>query len=275
MQHSSSPSLFSPSFPQLEKPLLVMLPGMDGTGKLFMSQIQSLSRYFDVRCLSIPENNRQDWKDLAQSVVELIYHAQRKRLTYLCGESFGGCLALQVALTAPQILSRLVVINPASALRRQAWLRWTTQYSELVPEWLFKTSGAIALPLLANFDRIDETQRHLFVKTVRPISQSCVTWRIKMLNRFEANPDHLKRLSTPTALLASGRDRLFPSDKEARLLSQYLPNAVIRALPHSGHVCLLEKDIDLADCLASLNFLPKQSNRKQSQQLSPLETSNS
>lgn len=257
MTESSSPVLFATTFPQIDKPLMVMLPGLDGTGKLFVSQMKPLSRYFDVHCLNIPESNRQDWQGLAKSVIELIRQIQDDRPLYLCGESFGGCLALQIAMCAPEMLSRLIVINPASALRRHVWLRWTTQYADYVPEWLFRVSGAIALPLLANFDRMGAYERELFVNTVRPISQACVTWRIGMLHKFEAQPERLKQVSVPTALLASGRDRLFPSAQEAELLQKYFPNARTYSLPYSGHVCLLENEVDLAKCLEALDFLPE------------------
>jgi pimeloyl-ACP methyl ester carboxylesterase len=257
MKKASVPVLFAPGLPQLDKPVMVMLPGLDGTGELFVTQTPQLSRYFDIRCLKIPVSNRQDWPDLGRSVIQLIRGIQARRPVYLCGESFGGCLALQVAMTAPELLSHLVVINPASALRRQAWLRWTTQYTHYVPDWLFRSSGAIALSLLANFDRIEPSMQQLFAQTVRPIPQDCVTWRINMLHRFEASSERLKRVLAPTALLASGRDRIFPSAREAVLLKQSLPQAKVFSLPESGHVCLLEKDVDLTRCLKALSFLPQ------------------
>ena len=256
MSASSSPVLFAPIFPQPEKPLIVLLPGLDGTGKLFGEQVQVLSPYFDIRCLKIPESNRQGWESLAGSVVELIYHAQGDRPTYLCGESFGGCLALQVALTAPELLSQLVMINPASALRRHFWLRGMAQTAAFVPEWLFNVSGAFALSVIANFDRIEKTQQELFIKTVRPISQACVMWRLEMLHQFEVATERLQQLSTPTTLLASGRDHLLPSQQEAALLQRHLPNAAIYPLPESGHACLIERDVDLAQCFQALNLLP-------------------
>lgn len=262
MKPSSPPILFAPIFPQLEKPLLVMFPGLDGTGKLFVSQVESISRHFDVRCLSIPDENRQDWDALANAVLDLIHDARRGRPTFVCGESYGGCLALKVVMTAPEVIDRLIVINPASALRRQPWLRWSTQAAPYVPDWLYNASGRLALPLLANFDRIAASQQQLFVETIRSVTQECVLWRLSMLHQFEASPEHLKRLSMPTALLASGRDRLFPSLREVGLLKEYLPNAVTHYLPDSGHVCLLEEDVDLADCLKTLDFLPEASSTR-------------
>lgn len=260
MNLRSAPALFAPVLPQISKPLLVMLPGLDGTSKLFVSQMPTLTRYFDVRCLSIPEDNRQDWPELAAAVVEQMAEARNDRPVYLCGESFGACLALQVALLAPSRLDHLVLINPASALRRYTWIRWATQYTSYVPDWLYRVSGAVALPLLANFDRINGDKRVLLLNTVRPISQACVAWRIDMLHRFEVTPEQLASLSLPTSLLASQSDRLFPSDQEARLLNQSLPDAKIYFLPKSGHVCLLEDEVDLSACLKALNALPSTEN---------------
>ncbi|MEM6521121.1 MAG: alpha/beta hydrolase, partial [Cyanobacteria bacterium P01_C01_bin.70] len=164
--------------------------------------------------------------------------------------------ALQVTQLLQQRLSHLVLVNPASALRRYAWLRWTTQYTSSVPNWLFKASGAVALPLLANFDRISQDKRNLFIKTVRPISQACVAWRIDMLHRFEIQPPQLAAIRVPTTLLASGSDRLFPSDQEAQLLKQSLHRANIYNLPDSGHACLLEDAVDLSVCLKIFGVLP-------------------
>ncbi|MEM1279429.1 MAG: alpha/beta hydrolase [Cyanobacteria bacterium P01_H01_bin.152] len=260
MKSRFAPLLFAPVLPQLEKPLMVMLPGLDGTGKLFASQVRSLAQNFDVRCLAIPEDNRQDWPELAYTVIQLMTDASRDRPVYLCGESFGGCLALQVALMAPSCLAHLVLINPASALSRYSWMRWATQYTSLIPNWLFQASGAISLPLLANFERISHEKQELFIRTVRPISQACVAWRIDLLHCFQVQPEQLSQLPVATSLLASGSDRLLPSQQEVQLLQKSLPQAQIYLLPDSGHVCLLEDAVDLSQCLQALQALPLQRN---------------
>lgn len=259
MKQSSTLGLFTPAPPQPDKPLMLLLPGMDGTGKLFGPQIVSLVRHFDLRCLSIPENNRQDWNSLTHSTLELVSELKQSRTMYLCGESYGGCLALKVASAMPQIADRLILINPASSLQQQTWLRWSTQVVGYAPTWLYEASSTFIVPLLANFEHIHSYWQRTFIETVRPISQSCVAWRLSMLQNFELPTHHLEELSIPTALLASGADRLLPSLKEVYRLNQILPNAVTHILPHSGHVCLLEQTVDLVDCLKMLDFLPKPS----------------
>lgn len=238
---------------------MVLLPGLDGTGKLFEPQVARLSQYFDLRCLAIPEDNRQDWDDLAEVVADLINREQPAHAPYLCGESYGGCLALKVALKVPNLLSRLILVNPASSLCQLPWLRWTAQAATYVPGWIYNYSGAFVFPLLANFDRIRTDWQQTFLEIVRPISRECVAWRLSMLQGFEVPIEQLRQLAVPTALIGSGQDRLLPSCREIRRLEQFLPNAITYCLPKSGHVCLLEDDIDLTQCLKALDFLPESS----------------
>ncbi|MEM9008487.1 MAG: alpha/beta hydrolase [Cyanobacteria bacterium P01_F01_bin.86] len=257
MQRSPTPTLFTPTLPQPQKPLMIFLPGLDGTGKLLAPQVAGLSQYFDLRCLSIPDHNRQNWRSLAETVVELIRREQDERLTYICGESYGGCLALQVAILAPSTLNRLILVNPASSLKWQIWAQGLLQAAPYAPEWLYSLAGPLAVHLLADFGRIQSLWQRAFFENLQLVSQNCVNWRLSMLQNFEVATDQLKRLKIPTALLASGRDRLLPSYKEAQRLHQFLPNSVTYLLPESGHVCLLEESVNLVDCLAALDFLPK------------------
>ena len=39
------------------------------------------------------------------------------RQVTLVGESFGGCLALRVAAAAPELVARMVLVNPATCFR--------------------------------------------------------------------------------------------------------------------------------------------------------------
>lgn len=257
MNQPSSVELFLPTPEQPDKPLMVFLPGMDGTGKLLARQIAGLSQYFDLRCLAIPDSNRQSWEDLAADVIRLIHREHCGRTIYLCSESFGACLALQIAATAPRLLKRLILINPASSLRRQFWARLVSQSTPYMPNWLYGLSGTFVFPLLANFNRINDFWQKTFVETVQPVSQDCFAWRISMLQSFAMSTDQLRQIATPTAMLASDSDRLLPSQQEVQRLKQFLPCAVMYQLPDSGHVCLLEDDVDLTQCLKVLDFLPE------------------
>jgi len=46
-------------------PLLVFLPGLDGSGLLIWSQLEELSPFYDVRCLAVPPADRSTYESLA------------------------------------------------------------------------------------------------------------------------------------------------------------------------------------------------------------------
>ncbi len=256
-QRAHSPTLFAPTPPRPDRPLFLFLPGMDGTGQLLTPQVPTLEPHFDLRCVQIPVENRQGWPDLAVAVLTQVRPLLGHRPFYLMGESYGACLGLQMALMAPEIINRLVLLNSASALRQQPWYRWAGQAAALFPDWLFHGSGSIALQLLAAFDRISPEVQRMLIEAVQSVPQDCVAWRLSMLQEFNPDPQGFQALTMPTVLLASDRDRLLPSHAEALRLSRLLPNARIGRLPYSGHGALLEQAVSLADLLAQTDSLPQ------------------
>lgn len=250
------PRLFAPTPPQPRLSPIVLVPGLDGTGKLFCTQVARLAQHFDVRCVHIPTENRQDWETLARATLAAVEAEYPHQQVYLCGESFGACLALKMASLAPRKMTRLVVINSASAMRSQPLLRWVTQIAPKVPDWLFRSASPVACSLLAAFDRMLPQQQQHFIETVRHIPKACVTWRLSMLHQFALTPAEHRTLTMPTLAIASARDRLLPSLQEAEWLRIHLPQCTTYILPNSGHVCLLESAIDLTQCLAQADFLP-------------------
>ena len=43
------------------------------------------------------------------------------RPVYLLGESFGGLLAAAVAIERPDLVDRLILVNPATSFKRSVW----------------------------------------------------------------------------------------------------------------------------------------------------------
>ena len=117
------------------KPLLLYLPGFDGTFLSPFLQFPELGTIFDVRCMTISTKDRSTYEELRTSVIEFVEstvssteetdngivnggnstgrgnwfqrffsrglfgRSNRPRRIYLAGESFGGILALDVTLT--------------------------------------------------------------------------------------------------------------------------------------------------------------------------------
>ncbi|AFY65206.1 alpha/beta fold hydrolase [Geitlerinema sp. PCC 7407] len=258
------PCLLTPTTPKVDRPLFVFLPGLDGTGQLLRLQTESLSGYFDVRCLALPPQALMGWETLAEEVTELIEGEIRRnphRPVYLCGESFGGCLAMQVAVRSPQVFDRLILINPASSFRNSLWIRWGAQITPWLPEPLYRASTLALLPFLSALGQIEAGDRQALLEAIQSVPQQTSVWRLALLRDFDLGDLQLRRIRQPALILASAGDRLLPSIDEANRLVHCLRDARMHILPNSGHTCLLEANVRLFDILAACEFLdaPKSS----------------
>ena len=241
-----------------DAPLFVYLPGMDGTGKLLQTQSDRLVANFDLRCLTIRIDNYSTWEDLARDTVKLIeieLADKTNRQVYLCGESFGGCLAIKTALAAPHLIAKLILVNPASCFNQLPILSWGADITALVPSWVHRYSAAGLLPFLARLNRINDCDRDRLIDSMKSIPPHVVSWRLSLLRDFQVLPEELYSLKMPTLVIAGAADGLLPSVEEAQKLTSLLPRGQMTVLPQSGHACLLETDIDLHRILVEQNFI--------------------
>ena len=246
-----------------DAPLFVYLPGMDGTGRLLQNQSDKLVANFDLRCLTIRTDSHSTWFELARDTVKLIELAlanKTNKEVYLCGESFGGCLALKTALAAPNLISKLVLVNPASCFNQLPIFHWGVGITGLLPAWIHRYSAAGLLPFLAKLNRINDCDRDRLVESMKSLPPHVVGWRLSLLRDFRVLDDELRSLKMPALVIAGAADGLLPSVLEAQKLIKLLPKAQMTVLPQSGHACLLETDINLYEILVAQNFiLPKPS----------------
>ena len=264
----SHPCFLTPKTLKPDYPLFVFLPGMDGTGQLLRTQTEGLEAKFDVRCLAIPPDDLTNWDELAQQVVKLVKgelasdsrHNQNQRSVYLCGESFGGCLALKVAVLAPELFQRIILVNPASSFNRRPWIAWGSQISRYLPEVAYQFSSVTFLPLLASFNRIAEADRDALIKAVRSVPQKTSIWRMSLLHKFQLPRQQLRQLTQPVLIIASADDKLLPSLPEAYRLKRAFQNADVVVLSESGHSCLLESEVNLYDMMKTHGFLDEDLN---------------
>ncbi|MDJ0601073.1 MAG: alpha/beta hydrolase [Crocosphaera sp.] len=252
--------LLSPFSSPSVAPLFIYFPGMDGTGKLFHRQGKNLKHFFSIRCLSIPSDDQSNWQTLVNNTVTLI----RKELeshsyssVYLCGESFGGCLAIKVALAAPELMEKLILVNPASSFNKRPLLNWGVELNRWIPNFVYKGSTLVLLSFLASLNRMKNKDSQALLNAMESLPQEVVSWRLSLLRDFDILPEDLKQFEKPILLLASQEDKLLPSVEEGQELVSYFPNSCLTILPESGHACLLETDINLLEILEKNDFIPE------------------
>ena len=248
-----------------QKPLLVYVPGMDGSGVLIQPQLQSLKAHFEVWGVEIdPQDDRCSWDNL----IEALQHRLQKlnphrRCLYLCGESFGGCLALQTLRHDPTLSDRLILVNCASAFQHQFLLRFSVPLIHWFAPILYFPASVVLLQFLADWQRVPEQQQQDLLYWIQAVKPQTAAWRLSLLDRINLDDWDFGHLQQPALIIAAGSDRLLASVEESDRLLRKLPNAQRIILPESGHTCLLESEVNLAQLLRESQFLEPPIRRSQ------------
>lgn len=259
---SNKVRFITPKSSRSNLPLFVFLPGMDGSGLLLRSQIPKLDRDFDIRCLALAADDQVCWDVLVSETIALIAAEKainNQRPIYLCGESFGGCLAMKIVLESPKLCDRLILVNPASSFRQQPWVQWGSYITQWLPASFYPLSVMGLLPMLASLGRIGRPERVALLEAMQAVPQSTSVWRLALVRSFDIDENQLRAIEQPTLVIASGSDRLLPSLAEGKLLVKVIPNAEMVMLANSGHACLLETDVDLHAIMRDRNFVTNKS----------------
>lgn len=111
---------------QATKPLLLYVPGFDGTQMFAERQFHDLEARFELRVLTIPGDDRLDYDGLVKAISSYLKawcNASTKcsDKPILMGESTGGLLSVGVALHDPKVLHSMLLVNPATSYRETVW----------------------------------------------------------------------------------------------------------------------------------------------------------
>lgn len=233
---------------QGEGPTIILIPGLDGTALLFYRQVPLLAKRFHVLTFPLPNDSRCTMASLVENLRQAISEVTKLRgeeRVMLCGESFGGALSLSFALSHPEMLSGLIVLNSFPVIRKRMQLRIAPPVLKAMP-W-----GAMRL-----VRRFTESRMHTshtlpedldeFHQRMRWVGREGYIRRLEILQSYNIQ-DQLAQIRTPTLFLAGECDRLVPSLKEAQFMASRMPQATAVILKGYGHICLINHDFNLLD----------------------------
>jgi pimeloyl-ACP methyl ester carboxylesterase len=225
---------------------VVLVPGMDGTGQLFYSQVPRLARSHRVGTYALRDVPSMDVliADLAR-VIDTMAPVERRAI--VIGESFGGALALSLALAQPDRVSALVVMNSFAYFAPQFRLHLAMYGLRAMP-W-----GAMGLIRRLTAFRLHSPHTHRqelrrFLDLTRQSSRDGYIARLKVLTRYDVR-DRLHDVRVPALFLAADRDHLVPAVEQARYMAARVPCSVVRVLAGHGHICAIAPDIDFEQIL--------------------------
>eukprot|EP00232_Nephroselmis_pyriformis_P021879 CAMPEP_0182856028 /NCGR_PEP_ID=MMETSP0034_2-20130328/2193_1 /TAXON_ID=156128 /ORGANISM="Nephroselmis pyriformis, Strain CCMP717" /LENGTH=728 /DNA_ID=CAMNT_0024987063 /DNA_START=30 /DNA_END=2216 /DNA_ORIENTATION=- len=261
-------------------PFMLFLPGLDGTGMNVYNQFTLLSDMFDIRCFKIPVMDKTSFEGL----VDIVEAFLRKELAnsppgrpaYLMGESFGGLLSLAVALRVPDLINRVVLVNPATAFPRSVWptlgpalLQIPTEvYDTVLPVVL---QPLITNPILIAQARVDPKANPLeqaaqvldtlngmipdMQKLAQVLPKATLQTRLGLLEEGNAFINgKLKDVTQRVLVVAGTGDWLIPSEDEASRLRRTLPRCSSVLLEGRSHAMLMEESLDIGQVIRDNGF---------------------
>ena len=233
---------------RLDLPLIIYVTGLDGTGELFYKQIPSLLDEYRVVTFRLREDPRATYQDLADDIAAILKDLGEPKAT-IVGESFGGSIVLHFALRYPLMVERLVIVNSFPRYHRRLRIRLAAFLSTILPARLvipFRLASA-TLGLLV--DGVSSDDRKKILQVLRSVEMKSYARRLQLIAEVDVEA-RLAEIQAPTLLIATERDLLVPSVREAFAMQKRMPNATVKILKRKGHACLLRDDIRLSEFIS-------------------------
>lgn len=206
---------------------LVLLPGMDGTGDLFVPFIEALPDSFETDAVSFPTDSSRSYPELAKIVLAVL---PKSEPFVLVAESFSTPLALMCAASSPPNLKGLVIcagfaMGPVPGLKRFVLRLLAPLLFRLgLPAWLAKRQllGSDALPALLA----------MVMRTISSVQPTVLSARLRSILDCDARTK-LAVIKVPILYLLATKDRLVPA-RCAEVMREIKPEMKIVAIngPH-------------------------------------------
>ncbi|KMZ60508.1 hypothetical protein ZOSMA_59G00700 [Zostera marina] len=258
-----------------DAPILLYLPGIDGTGFGLIRHHQKLKRMFDIWCLHIPVLDRTSFEGIVGYVENTLRSeiiTSKSKPIYLVLESLGSCIAFTVAARNPDVDLMIVSANSATSSHKSQ-LQTLLSFAEAIPDQLhamipntFKftenliktTMACVENDLRRSFGSLPENSITMlsylsFLADILP--KESIIWKLKILRSASSYTNsRLHTIRAPMLILASGNDQLFPSEEEAKRINNMKSDSRMRLSKDSDHTIFLESNFDLVTVIKATSF---------------------
>jgi pimeloyl-ACP methyl ester carboxylesterase len=219
---------------------VVYLPGIDGTGRLLYRQ-ERLNAEHPVRCVSYPQDDKHTYADLVKLGIRAL---EETGPCAVIAESFGGAVAIMVALERPDLVKRLVLVNTFAYFPRRLFI----DVAGLLGPWLPNRPASTATRLIRglfcfgpNVPKADQTA---WWELTADVPMRAYGHRCRLLRDVDLRP-RLREVQAPAVVFVSPNDYIVPVPA-GRALAKQLPRAKLLTPIAAGHTALADPRIDVA-----------------------------
>ena len=211
---------------------------------------EALAQHATVHALDMPGFNGADrpaWARDVRDVAALIGGYVRKVVggpVTLVGSEFGGWLAAELAVFAPELVSRLVLVGSAGLLPTDGAI--TDMF--LVSHSLYAKQCFSSDEAYAAFFAGGLTDERLLTWDRNREMVARVAWKPYLYNRRLA--PMLGDVTAPTLVVSGSADRIMPRSVAAQF-SSLIPGAQALQIEGAGNAVALERPTELAGAIAS------------------------
>jgi len=220
--------------------VLVLLPGLDGTGELFGPLINYIPEGIKPIVISYPRDRQCSYIELKEIIMEEL---PMETDFFLLGESFSGPLAIMIAGQRPERLRGLIlcatfIINPF----------------RFIPSWIHIISvGPIyrLWPLLIRMRTIHETDQikelaNIAIGLIKTVNPDVIAGRIKSIFQVDVEKELLS-FDLPILYIVGDEDRLIRRHNFEKI-KKIRPDVLLRVIK-TQHCILQREPLDAANVL--------------------------
>ncbi|KAJ8905448.1 hypothetical protein NDN08_001955 [Rhodosorus marinus] len=250
-------------------PLVVFFAGMDARA-LPVNQVRCAGEGVSIASIYHGPRDKSGWPTLrsaARAALRNLKNELQPSQVIVIAESLGAVFALSALVVEPLLVDRLVLVNSATAFRSSSLVG---AGAALLPVLRIDSSGKLLYPLAATVlwrfltspDRVDPENitpgpvMQLPSVNVSSAPLEAAEHRLRLIRRPPFRDREItNKITMPTLIVASGKDMIFDSTREASRLADLIPDSSVQELPSCGHACLLETNVDIFRILRANDFL--------------------
>jgi pimeloyl-ACP methyl ester carboxylesterase len=236
---------------QMGDPVVVYLPGIDGSPLLASNFLARAESLFPVTRLHYPSHHKITLEEMADGCVSALTEQGYENAIWL-GDSFGSSIALTIARRHPRSTVGLVLSGGMSHCHSPLKMLFLARIWERLPLRLKKLAvRSLYHPLIKHYP--NRFSYHLLDELNAAAQWDSLSWRLRLLAAFDLR-SYISHIRVPTLYLGGEDDSWVRTMEETRLIRENIPDSRTFLFPGCGHFVLAERPAEALELIEM--FLP-------------------